>query len=382
MSPAFIRPLLSCLYFLMLCSAQANTLDFGDLPEPKYPTTLAADGARHVVSQSLYLGVQPPDAEADGSASALANGDDLADSPDDENAIRPPALFPVPGMSLTFPIKATNLTGGTAKIFGFADWNADGDFADANETSSVAVPTGSAGVAFSLPWSVPATATTTQPVAVRLRLSLDSVLGPTGLAQNGEVEDFFIVVRSSWLDYGDLPDASSGSVAGSFSGGAVPDYRTRVADNGPSHVLRDGLNFRNDSASGDLDVDAESDGLPTPAADGDDTNLDDDEVGLTLTEFDSHYSASAFGAPARDVWFEFTMPVTNTTGTTAQVQAFIDWEQDGDFTDPIDMIGLYGMIDPVVGENPRPNRATVNANYPQHVPSQNRHRHLLHARLL
>lgn len=325
-------------------------LDFGDLPVG-YKTLRADNGARHVTTQALYLGTQVPDGEPDGLPSPASNGDDLSAS-DDENAIRPPTLYAVPGAPISFPIKATNVTGSMAKLHGFADWNADGDFADADETSSLNVPNGSAAVVFNLPWNVPATANTTLPVAVRLRLSTATSLGPVGRADDGEVEDFFIAVRSSWQDFGDLPDKDPGSAAGSFSGGSTPDYKTRTADNGPSHVLREGLNFPNNTASPDLDVDAENDGLPSSNADGDDTSGDDDEIGLSVTDFDSYYSATGWGtgSPLRDIVVEFEMPVTNTTGTTAKVYAFVDWDEDGDFTDSYDNLANVGYVQSVVGD--------------------------------
>ncbi|KAA5546993.1 tandem-95 repeat protein [Roseiconus nitratireducens] len=56
-------------------------LDFGDAPDPvdnvpgRYPTLLINDGARHVVTEDLYLGSQI-DADADGQPSVDADGDD------------------------------------------------------------------------------------------------------------------------------------------------------------------------------------------------------------------------------------------------------------------------------------------------------------------
>jgi len=322
-------------------------LDFGDLPAP-YATIRSMNGARHEVTQALYLGSTVPDGEPDGLPSTLANGDDT-DATDDENGIRPMTIYAVPGMPVSFPVKATNSTGSPAKIFGFADWNADGDFADANEAAVTLVPSGSASVVFSLPWNVPATASTSAPVAVRLRLSTAGTLSPLGRAPDGEVEDFFIVVKSAWLDFGDLPDSAPGSIAGSFSGGATPDYRTLAADNGPSHVIKQGLSLRNDTTSPDQDVDAENDGQTSANADGDDTLGDDDEIGLTITDFYSYYGVYD-GTAVRDIVVYFSMPVTNTTGTTAKVYAFVDWDEDGDFTDSYDNLANVGFVQDVVGD--------------------------------
>ena len=49
-------------------------LDFGDAPQPPYPTLLSADGARHVLVPGVHLG-QLAGAEPDGQPDANANGD-------------------------------------------------------------------------------------------------------------------------------------------------------------------------------------------------------------------------------------------------------------------------------------------------------------------
>jgi hypothetical protein len=306
-------------------------LDFGDLPDG-YKTTRSMNGARHVINQQLFLGTSAPDGEADGLPSPSATGDDSSAS-DDENALRPSIIQAVPGSPVTFPVRANNVTGSPATIYGFADWNADGDFLDTDETSSVGVPTGSAGVIFNLAWNVPATATTTSPVAVRLRLSTAAGLGASGIAPDGEVEDDFIHVRTSWLDYGDLPDKDPGTAAGSFSSGTTPDYKTREADGGPSHVLRAGLSFANDMGTGDLAVDAETDGLPDSTASGDDADGDDDELGLLSALTSVTFTPDGMHSYL-DAGLLTSLAVENTTGSTARVVGFIDANSDGDFADP------------------------------------------------
>lgn len=113
-------------------------------------------------------------------------------------------------------------------------------------------------------------------------------------------------------DFGDLPDATTGSAAG--------DYQTLNADNGASHVI--------DATQGSLflgaRVDGELDGVPNVLANGDDiTNLPDDEDGLV--------------EPAQDLALTVgTVPVvrvraTNTTGSTATLYGWIDINRDGKF---------------------------------------------------
>ena len=58
----------------------------------------------------------------------------------------------------------------------------------------------------------------------RFRISRDGGLGPLGLADNGEVEDYGVKVFATApaRDFGDVPDASYGTTRASF---------------GPSHVI-------------------------------------------------------------------------------------------------------------------------------------------------
>ncbi len=71
-------------------------LDFGDAPDPSYPTFRANDGARHVLfgTGSFFLGSSPADPDSDGQPDTEAEGDDSTDGDDEEgitfvNALRP-----------------------------------------------------------------------------------------------------------------------------------------------------------------------------------------------------------------------------------------------------------------------------------------------------
>lgn len=304
--------------------------DFGDLPEPKYATTFANNGPRHPVSQAIYLGAMPPDTEADGLPSPGASGDD-SDAINDEDGINPALVRPVVGFSFPMRVKATNVTGGMATLMGFADWNNDGDFADPDETASVPVPNGSAAAIKILPFNVPATAVTTAPVALRLRLAKGGALPPNGFGHLGEVEDFRITVMDQGFDFGDLPDAVVGTAAGTFGTASPPDYKTRTADGGPSHVMRPGLLFA-DPGTIPGNLDADSDGQPDNTATGDNLSGDDDEIGLfsnmvrqVIVPDGSHSTAT--------LTLMLSHGVINTTGETAYVTCFLDTNSDGDFDD-------------------------------------------------
>lgn len=123
---------------------------------------------------------------------------------------------------------------------------------------------------------------------------------------DGEVDhsfDFgFKVVH---YDYGDLPDGSIGNGAG--------NYNTSIADNGPRHLIIDGL-FLGDT------IDADLDGFPTSIANGDDLDNLDDEDGIT---FFNSVNLTPSGT------LKLPLEVNNTTGQTSYLEAWIDWNNDG-----------------------------------------------------
>ncbi len=166
------------------------TIDFGDAPAP-YPVTLAENGARHTVG-SLFLGALV-DAEADGVHSGTAN----ADGADEDGVAFTSGIDP--GQTESIVITASQ-NGGLLNAW--VDWNADGDWADSGEqvfnnqtlnagpnNLTIAVPLGAAiGQTFA-----------------RFRVSTTASVGVTGLAANGEVEDYQLSVgqkRFVWTNRG------------------------------------------------------------------------------------------------------------------------------------------------------------------------------------
>ena len=62
-----------------------DDMDFGDCPDPRYPTLLLHDGARHIVNPAVHLGAQI-DTEWSGCPDEEALGDDN-DGIDDEDGV-------------------------------------------------------------------------------------------------------------------------------------------------------------------------------------------------------------------------------------------------------------------------------------------------------
>ena len=110
------------------------------------------------------------------------------------------------------------------------------------------------------------------------------------------------------FDFGLLPSQDFGDAPNS--------YGTTVAADGARHGIVPGLTL------GTL-LDREGDGQPSINADGDDSVGLNDEDGVTLV------SPLAPGATAT-----FDVDVTNTSGASAYIQGFMDFNQDGDFIDP------------------------------------------------
>ncbi|MBL7775805.1 MAG: HYR domain-containing protein, partial [Saprospiraceae bacterium] len=174
----------------------------------------------------------------------------------------------------------------------------------------------------------PAGAILNKNIGIRVRLSTDPVasMSPTGPAPDGEVEDYIAQVMA--FDYGDLADDDAG--------GAYPTNDTDGGEGiGASHKIVGGLKLG-------LSVDAETDGLPSATANGDDLNGSDDENGVT-------FPTLIAGQPAN-----ITVNVMNMTGVPAELFAFIDWNKDGDLDDPGEVVqttvlnGTSGNISVVV----------------------------------
>jgi len=163
-------------------------LDFGDAPDPTYPTLLASNGARHVVLVANNPTLGPSvDTEADGAPSAGADGDDTAGI-DDENGVTFAASY-VSGTDGTVTLQA-GATGGFVNLW--VDYNHDGDWNDAGE-HVVTDQLLAANTAQSFPMTVPLNTPAGTAVA-RARISSQTGLGVTGLAPDGEVEDHLVTI--------------------------------------------------------------------------------------------------------------------------------------------------------------------------------------------
>jgi len=168
-----------------------GSLDFGDAPDPTYPTLMASNGARHIIG-SIWMGPLI-DAEADGQP---VDQDDVVLLDDEDGVTFLGWKIPGGGYAMPFIAGQTGavqivVTGGSGYVHGWIDWNQDGDWDDAGENVFCGYPvTPGANI---IEFSVPSAAQGTQPGTTWARFRLDddpNLNSPVGLAINGEVEDY------------------------------------------------------------------------------------------------------------------------------------------------------------------------------------------------
>ena len=135
---------------------------------------------------------------------------------------------------------------------------------------------------------------------------------PDTPAYNGSDEDANLTIDFAFnpppRDFGDLPDSGVGTGAG--------NYQTTSADNGPSHILNDGVYL------GPLKPDAEDDGQPNATATGDNVANTNDEDGVVFL------TPMAAGTTAK------VQVTTFDQDGTGYLSLYFDFNGDGKFDGP------------------------------------------------
>ncbi|HVR08987.1 MAG TPA: IPTL-CTERM sorting domain-containing protein, partial [Thermoanaerobaculia bacterium] len=168
--------------------------DYGDAPQ-SYGTA-GAGAARHRVdplAPPLMLGTCV-DTEPDGQPSPLADGDDKSASPNrigncfnDEDGV----TFPTPLVACMPAHVNVFVTGTGGKLDAWIDFSKGGTFTGAGNQIFTSLPVNPGNN--TLDFTVPCSATTGTSYA-RFRLSSAGGLGPTGTANDGEVEDYLVTL--------------------------------------------------------------------------------------------------------------------------------------------------------------------------------------------
>ncbi|WP_457652635.1 right-handed parallel beta-helix repeat-containing protein [Rhodocaloribacter sp.] len=314
--------------FAYVDSSSVAGLEYGDAPETGtdqdptphgYPTTLANDGARHEAVFSIRLGDRL-DPEADGKPAILVDGDDLdADDDDDGILFGTPQIFPHPVLGPgTQPLPVLSpglqtlvaLNSVSGYLNAWIDFNRDGDWDDPDEhvVDEVFVGTGPVRpeVSFTVPASLPDGLSV---MRVRFTTVADAADTVTGLAPDGEVEDYLVQLLpgGTAIDYGDAPDDRD-----------APRYPTLLGATltpPAAHVL-------SELVLGEK-IDGETDGRPDEDAAGD----GDDDDGVTFT------TPLLPGQTAT-----VAVTVTNAAGGSGYLNAWLDFNRDDDWDDPGEQI--------------------------------------------
>ena len=205
--------------------------------------SLAASTASQQSSADIRIGTNATDGEASDPSDANANKDDTTGT-NDEDLTMP--VFPVgSATSLVIPVTIpvpSNLSGSTARINVFADWNGDGDVLDTNETLTAQTVAATGNATFSL---TPPAGTTAGTKYLRIRLTEGST-APTfagSSALKGEVEDYAVVVGAGNLRIGNLVFSDNNSNGKYDAGDAGVDGVTveLVAANNTAAVLQNAV---------------------------------------------------------------------------------------------------------------------------------------------
>ncbi|MBL9146894.1 MAG: putative Ig domain-containing protein [Verrucomicrobiaceae bacterium] len=271
-----------------------NGADFGDFS--------GFVSAGQIASADIRIGTAATDVNVSSPANATATGDD-ATGTDDEDLTMP--SFTVGNVTnlvipVVIPVPAA-LSGSTARINVFADWNGDGDVADTNETLTAQTVAATGNVTFSLS---PPAGTTAGTKYLRIRITEGGV-APTfsgSLALKGEVEDYAVSVVPG-LDFGDYTPFALAQAT------VVPGLRIGAK------------------------VDAEFFATTDSFASGDDTTGTDDEDGVTWPPVIAAGAATTM-----------TVTVTNTTGAPAYLNVWIDFNHNGVVTDAGERLATNTLV--------------------------------------
>jgi len=178
-------------------------VDLGDAPDDssasQYPTLASNDGTAHLIQQGMQLGTSI-DAEPNGQPDADATGDDTDSQGDDEDGISGLDTLRA-GQTVQITVSAS----AAGKLDAWADWNQNHDWQDAGEQIFANEGLSSGENALSV--SIPSAASGGQ-TFFRFRFSSAGGLSPTGLATDGEVEDYQVLLL---VPPGDLEGNASDS---------------------------------------------------------------------------------------------------------------------------------------------------------------------------
>jgi PKD repeat protein len=321
-------------------------MDFGDAPMP-YPSNLSLDGARHSVPMRAYM-IRLPGTDIEMRAYARISAIHLGDTVDVEvngpHELADPGGNDNDGIIFLNPLRAGEpfglevLSTGEGFLNMWMDLNRDGDWSDDGEhlINDILLEPGRRVISLSLPSTASPGETWS-----RFRLSTKRRLSCTGLAKDGEVEDYRVNIVSAGLmpsgDLGDAPDATNSlgtpmhAYLNGQSNGVTANFPTVFMSGsppyGPMHRYPRDAAFLGNSVTLEDEADQGLDEDPTnnllPMKDKADLDGGDDGVRLPLSLKN--------GEPAS---FEYTVTIKDTSKAKVLfVNVWFDWNRDGDWDD-------------------------------------------------
>ncbi len=255
--------------------------DWGDAPDPTYPTLASSNGAFHAIVPGVHLGALI-DAETNGLPDPAALGDDNDNLPDEDGV-----TFTAPlnaGLTVTVDVVASV----PGSLSAWIDFGSDGSWAEPGDQIFTSEPlvAGVNPLVFAVP--IDALPGTTY---ARFRFSTEGGLTYTGVAVDGEIEDYEVEIEGPVVDWGDAPD---------------PGYPTLAVNDGAYHTIDSALIMG-------LLIDDEVDGQPDANALGDDWAYLDDEDGVVFTSRlipgqTASVDVYASAAGKLNAWIAFRLP--------------------------------------------------------------------------
>ncbi len=212
-----------CIFFMYISQcAQSQIMDFGDAPDPMYPSYLLGNGARHQINQNIILGLLI-DGEIDSQQAMMSMGDDY-NLLDDEDGV----LFSgwlLPGQN--YQVQVFSSISGLF-LNAWIDFQGNGNWTDPTDQIFT-------NILLNAGWNplnffVPNDAVTGIHTFARFRASLALNLSFTGLAPEGEVEDYCVYIGEPQPGSVIIkPDPALSFCQNEISLTLVPVYNTIVA---------------------------------------------------------------------------------------------------------------------------------------------------------
>lgn len=213
---------------VVLTETTAANLDFGDAPTAaqtgftaSYPVTVTDDGARHA-SVGPQLGTLRDD-DSVAAPSANADGDDIANLDDEDGISFVTSIMrsPTANTAASIVVSLVNPDAISNQFSGWIDFNRDGDWSDSGEHIFDNVDLGTSAGDVVLSFTIRSGSIIGDTFA-RFRLSSAGQSDVTGLAADGEVEDYKLtVINSSTPALVDVPAAGSGDIYTSLEGANI-----------------------------------------------------------------------------------------------------------------------------------------------------------------